>query len=269
MARVSALPGSVAEMAAPGVRKVVEFQDLRYGAEYLDRLGAVLARDAEARGWELSREAAKYLANAMAYDDVIRVADLKTREDRLERIGQEMGARDGRLLHLTEFMHPRAEEVVGMLPASLGARVEGSPRAMALLGRLFRRGRRLRTDRVPSFLLLHALGGLRPWRRRTLRHRQEREHLERWLALALAQPDYGIAVEVIRCRRLVKGYSDTHARGLSKFDRVLGALPLLQGRPDAADWLRRLREAALRDEEGRALDEALRTVRSFSAPGAP
>jgi indolepyruvate ferredoxin oxidoreductase beta subunit len=140
---------------------------------------------------------------------------------------------------------------------------------MAVLGRLFRRGRRLRTDRVPSFLLLHALGGLRPWRRRTLRHRQEREHLERLLALALAQPDYGIAVEVIRCRRLVKGYSDTHARGLSKFDRVLGALPLLQGRPDAADWLRRLREAALRDEEGRALDEALRTVRSFSAPGAP
>ena len=48
-------------------------------------------------------------------------------------------------------------------------------------------------------------------------------HLERWLATALARlPDnYDLAVEVIRCRRLVKGYSDTHARGLSKFDRVL------------------------------------------------
>jgi indolepyruvate ferredoxin oxidoreductase beta subunit len=62
----------------------------------------------------------------------------------------------------------------------------------------------------------------------------------------------------------VKGYSDTHARGLSKFDRVTGAVPLLRGRPDAADWLRRLREAALKDEEGRALDDALRTVRSFA-----
>ena len=40
---------------------------------------AVLARDDAAHGWVLSREAAKYIANAMAYDDIIRVADLKTR----------------------------------------------------------------------------------------------------------------------------------------------------------------------------------------------
>ena len=42
------------------------------------------------------------------------------------------------------------------------------------------------------------------------------------------------------------------------------ALPLLAGRDDAADWLRRLREAALADEEGRALDGALATVRAFA-----
>jgi indolepyruvate ferredoxin oxidoreductase beta subunit len=65
----------------------------------------------------------------------------------------------------------------------------------------------------------------------------------------------------------VKGYSDTHARGLSKFDRVLSALPVLQGRPDGADWLRRLREAALRDEAGKALEDALRTVQSFAGRG--
>jgi indolepyruvate ferredoxin oxidoreductase beta subunit len=136
---------------------------------------------------------------------------------------------------------------------------------MERLSRLFARGRRLRTDALPSFLLLHALGGMKSWRRRTLRHRREVEHREAWLALALGQlPDYGLAVEVLRCRRLIKGYSDTHARGLSKFDRVLSALPLLRGREDAADWLRRLREAALKDEAGKALDDALRTVRSFS-----
>jgi indolepyruvate ferredoxin oxidoreductase beta subunit len=38
---------------------------------------------------------------------------------------------------------------------------------------------------------------------------------------------------------------------------------LLRGRPDAADWIRRLREAALIDEEGKALDGALATIRSF------
>ncbi len=263
-ARTAALPAPVAEMAMPGLRKVVDFQDAPYGEEYLARLETVLARDDGARGWVLAREAAKHLANAMAYDDVIRVADLKTRESRFRRIAGEMGVGNGRLLRLTEFMHPRSEEVVGMLPARLGARVEASPRLMGWLGRLFRRGRRLRTDALPSFVALHALGGMRGWRRRTLRHRRETAHLEAWLALALDQPDYDLAVEVLRCRRLVKGYSDTHARGLSKFDRVLGALPLLQGRADAADWLRRLREAALKDEEGRALDGALATVRSFA-----
>jgi indolepyruvate ferredoxin oxidoreductase beta subunit len=263
--RVALMPVPVAEMAGPGLRKVVEFQDLRYGREYLDRLDAVLARDEAGRDWELSREAAKHLANAIAYDDVIRVADLKTRSARFIRIAGEMGAREGRLLRVTEFMHPRAEEVVGMLPAGLGARLEASPKWMARLGRLFSKGRRVRTDGLPGFLMLHALGGMKGWRRWTLRHRQEVAHREGWLDLAFGQlPDYALACEVLRCRRLVKGYSDTHARGLSKFDRVTGAVPLLRGRPDAADWLRRLREAALKAEEGRALDDALRTVRSFA-----
>lgn len=77
------------------------------------------------------------------------------------------------------------------------------------------------------------------------------------------ESNYDLAVEVIRCRRLVKGYSDTHARGLSKFDRVIEGIALVADRHDAADWARRLREAALQDEHGRALDGALATVRSF------
>jgi indolepyruvate ferredoxin oxidoreductase, beta subunit len=38
---------------------------------------------------------------------------------------------------------------------------------------------------------------------------------------------------------------------------------LVAGRPDAADWTRRLITAALADEEGRALDGAIETIRSF------
>ncbi|TIV03004.1 MAG: hypothetical protein E5W00_21955, partial [Mesorhizobium sp.] len=97
---------------------------------------------------------------------------------------------------------------------------------------------------------------------RLLRHKVETEHLERWYALALGYvpKDYALAVEILNCRRLIKGYSDTHARAQSKFDRVLSALDLLKGRDDAADWIRRLREAALKDEKGEMLDGALMTV---------
>ena len=163
----------------------------------------------------LSVEAAKYIANAMAYDDVIRVADLKTRGRRFERIRGEMGTPDEAVLQLTEFMHPRAEEIAGMLPAGLGRRIEADPRWMKRLDRWFNKGRRLRTDRTVPFLMLYAVGGLRGYRRRTLRHAVEKEHLDGWLNTALGhlETDYDLAVEVVRCRRLVKGYSDTHARG--------------------------------------------------------
>ncbi|MDX5349166.1 MAG: indolepyruvate oxidoreductase subunit beta family protein [Paracoccaceae bacterium] len=265
-ARVSALPAPVAELALPGLRKVVEFQDLRYGSEYLDRLAGVMAQDNAAQGWLLSREAAKYIANAMAYDDIIRVADLKTRARRFDRIRSEMRVKEANVLQLTEFFHPRAAEIVGMFPARLGARLEADPKWMARLTRWFDKGRRLRSDSLRAFLVLHALGGMKGWRRRTLRHAQEQAHLSRWLDTALAEVprNYDLAVELIRCRRLIKGYSDTHARGHSKFDRVLAATARIAHRDDAADWCRRLREAALQDEEGKALDGAIRTIESFA-----
>ena len=264
--RAAALPAPVVDITAAGLRKVVDFQSVAYGAIYLDHLQTVLDRDDAAHGFALSIAAAKYIANAMAYDDVIRVADLKTRAGRFDRIRTEMGAKPANVMHVTEFMHPRAEEIAGMLPAKLGARFEASPKWMARLDRWFNKGRRLRTDGVFAFLALHVLGSWRGYRLRTLRHKYEMDHLARWLVLALqTQPvNYDLAVEIIRCRRLVKGYSDTHTRGLSKFDRVLAGIDQVKHRDDAADWARRLREAALMDEEGRALDGALATIRSFA-----
>ena len=265
-ARAAACPPPVAEMALPGLRKVADYQDLSYAASYLDRVESVLPLDTADKGWLLTREAAKYIANAMVYDDVIRVADLKTRGRRFDRIRAEMGVGEARVLHLTEFFHPRAEEIAGLMPRRLGARVQASQKWMARLDRWFNRGRRLRTDSLPAFLVLHVLGGLRGWRLRTLRHAQEVAHLDRWLGIAMAEAprNYDLAVELVRCRRLIKGYSDTHARGQSKFDRVLAATARIAGREDAADWCRRLREAALKDEEGKALDGAIRTIESFA-----
>jgi indolepyruvate ferredoxin oxidoreductase beta subunit len=265
LTRVDELPAPVRDMARAGLGKVVDFQSLTYGVAYLDRLDAVAKLDRADHNWELTRESAKYIANAMAYDDVIRVADLKTRPRRFDRIGQEMRASQENLLQLTEYFHPRAEEIVGLLPVKFGGRWQADQRRMKQIDRFFNRGRRIRTDRALPFLLLWLIGGQRNWRMKTLRHHQEMKHLDRWLSDALchAESHYPLAVELIRCRRLIKGYSDTHMRGQSKFEKVMAAGSDLSKRDDAADWVRRLREAALKDEEGRALDGALETVRSF------
>jgi indolepyruvate ferredoxin oxidoreductase beta subunit len=262
-ARVAKMPDAVRDMATLGLHKVVDFQDVDYGAEYLDRLDRCLAGDAAP--FDFSREAAKYIANAMAYDDIIRVADIKTRASREDRVRREVAVDAGAVLNLTEYFHPRAEEMIGLMPRRLGAWFDARPKAQARLDRVVNRGRRLRTDRAGVFAMLWCVAGLRPVRRRLFRHAQEQAHLDRWLDLALRTraADYALGTEVLKCRRLIKGYSDTHARGLSKFDRVLGGLDIVKGRDDAADWIRRLREAALLDEDGDALDGALMTIRQL------
>ncbi|MBI3671907.1 MAG: indolepyruvate oxidoreductase subunit beta family protein [Rhizobiales bacterium] len=259
-------PLSLQEIILAGLRKLVGFQDPAYGAEYLDRLAALHrlddAHDGVPRSFAFTGTSAKYLANAMAYDDVIRVADLKTLGTRFVRVKADVTEGDDKLVTMTEFMHPRMAELVGLLPAKLGLWLERRPGLFGFLDRRISKGRRIRTDALRGFLTLYSIAALRPRRRRSLRHSREMRHIEAWLATATAllPRHYDLAVEVIACRRLIKGYSDTHARGFSKFDRVLGALPRLESRNDAALWLRRLRQAALQDEEGTALDGALRTI---------
>ena len=257
-------PAPLHGMIAAGLRKVVDFQDTAYGREYLDLVAGFLRLE---RGGDtaLTQAAAKHIAVAMAYDDVIRVADLKTRGSRFERVRNEVSAKPDQIVYATEFMHPRMEEVVGTLPAGLGLWLESKPGLFKALDRLVNRGRRVQTGTVRWFLPLYLLGGLKRFRRGTLRHQREVAHRDAWLDLArkIAPADYDLAVAILEARRLVKGYSDTHARGASKFDRVIAVAPRLAGRADGAQWLRRLCKAALSDEEGKALDGALATVETF------
>ena len=261
----TAFPAQLHGIIAAGLRRTVDYQDADYGAEYLDRLSAILRLDSAAQEFALTASAAKHIARAMTYDDVIRVAGLKTRAARMTRVRTEVAAKDDQVLTTTEFMHPRLEELAGILPKVWGERVENSKTLQMLLAPFVGRPRRVQTGTIRWFVPLFFVGGLKGLRRGSLRHAREHAHLEAWLAkvAAAALRDYALAVELTETRRLIKGYGDTHARGNSKFDKVMAAADRLNGRADAADWVRRLRIAALADEEGAALDAALKTVGSF------
>ncbi len=97
-ARVRAtFPQSLQPMLFAGVRRLVDYLDPDYALEYLDRIGLLFdidrAHGGEGRGFAFTAAAAKYVAVAMAYDDVARVADLKIRESRRARVRVEVDRR--------------------------------------------------------------------------------------------------------------------------------------------------------------------------------
>lgn len=248
-------------MLGAGLQRVLEYQDIAYGSEYLDRMADLhqhaLRHGGADHGHGATVEAARWIAVAMAYDDVIRVADLKTRAERSQRVRSEVGAGADQIVGTVEFFHPRIEEVYGMMPAALVRFIDGNILLRKLLASHFGKGRRLRPHTIGGQMLLQALAATRRWRRRSQRHATEMAHIDQWLQLVkkLMPGDYRLAQELISCRRLVKGYSDTHARGSSKFDRLCSAAQQLEGRPDAAADLAALRAAALADSQGTQLTQ--------------
>ncbi|WP_310449854.1 indolepyruvate oxidoreductase subunit beta family protein [Sulfuritalea sp.] len=248
------------DLIAQGHARVVEFQDAAYGELYRQRVERLRAAEQLAdpqgrHGAELAREGARFLALWMAFDDVIRVADLKSRASRFARVRAEAGAAAGDLLRIADHFKPGVTELAGLLPPSTGRRL------LAWESRRRRAGKaplgialKLRADSISGFLALRLLAGLRPLRRRGQRYAEEQALIERWLAAVeqAAARDWQAGFELALCARLVKGYGATNERAKDNLRHIVEHL----AHKDAAD-IGRARTAALADEAGSGLDQVL------------
>ena len=259
--RVRKLPGTLQAIVLAGVRRALDYQDVAYAELYLQRIEKVIALDAAGSDFTLAEATARGLALWMTFEDTLRVADLKTRASRFARVRSEVGAPADQLVGVTEFMKPRVAEIAGTLPAGLGRWVLASPGVHAWIDRRTG-GKKIRTGTISGFLFLHVLGGMKRWRRGTLRYQEENARIEDWLARIerLAVKDRALAIELARAQRLIKGYGETHERGWHNYTRILEKLDTLAARSDGAAVLARLQEAALADEEGKMLTAQLAMV---------
>jgi indolepyruvate ferredoxin oxidoreductase, beta subunit len=265
-ARVTAeFPSASRAILLAGIERLADYQDVAYAAAYLDRLqpirGLVQRRQSESgkESSALLTEMARYLALWMSYEDAIRVADLKTRRTRFDRVRADARVAGDQLLRINEFLYPRVEEFADIMPAALGAWLIRTGWATRLINRLFGQGKVLKTTSVFGFLQLYWLAGLRRWRPRTLRFQREQQRISDWLQHVedIAKTDYALAIEVAECPRLVKGYGDTYLLGTRNFASLMCALPRLRQLDNAASRLKTLREAALADDTGKKLESAL------------
>jgi indolepyruvate ferredoxin oxidoreductase, beta subunit len=154
------------------------------------------------------------------------------------------------------------EEFTDIMPAGLGSWALRTNWAKGLLNRFAGKGKVLQTTSLSGFLQLYFIASFLRFRRRTLRFKREHQKIETWLSLVkeVAQQDYELARELAECPRLIKGYGDTHALGSRNYELLMQALPLLRRQNGAAARLKALREAALADETGKKLADALREL---------
>ncbi|WP_323029818.1 indolepyruvate oxidoreductase subunit beta family protein [Castellaniella sp.] len=259
-------PAEIQPIVIEGIRRCVDYQDPAYGRLYLERLDAQRAAPG-GQDIEMMREVARHLALWMTYEDTIRVADLKIRGSRFERVRDEVHSTDGQVLSISEYMHPRIEEICETLPAGLGRWLSRPHAVHRLVARLTREGRVVTTSSLGGFFLLYALAWWGRWRRVTLRHAVETARIEAWLGRlrAAAAIDPRLALEAAKCQTLVRGYSDTHERGLRNYEIIMTVLDR-HAKALAPAILRELRNAALADEHGRILRDAL-ARRGFPVDG--
>ena len=252
-------PASARAIIRAGIERTADYQGLDYAKLYLDRLAPIAQADRDGR---LIAETARQLALGMAYEDTIRVAELKIRPSRFERVREEVRVSDGQILEIAEFMHPRTQEIADTLPAPLGRFILRTGWIKGLIDRMTRKGRTVKTSSLRGFLLLYIVASFKPLRPRSLRYEVENRALEGWLAtvLRVAETNYNLAVEVAATRNLVKGYGDTHERGRARFDTLMGLLPALAQRPDGAAQLAALRKTANADDTGAALAKAIEAL---------
>jgi indolepyruvate ferredoxin oxidoreductase beta subunit len=255
-------PASLRELLGMAAARLADYQDDAYASLYLDRVERFVNLDSKNAGDpKLSGTAARSLGLWMSFEDVMRVAQVKTRRGRAQRIRREVKAQPGELVQVREFVKPRVEEICGTLPAGLGRRLMASPRAHRTLSR-FTAGRRISTSTISGFALLRGVAALRRFRRASLRYEIENQRIEIWLRqiAEIAPENYDLAVELAECQSLVKGYGDTHERGWTSFSRISALAPTLIGDPQGASSLRGLREAALADDSGTQLERAIASL---------
>jgi indolepyruvate ferredoxin oxidoreductase beta subunit len=238
------------------VERLNDYQGKAYADLFLARMESFQDKDEK-----LAAETARHLALWMAYEDIIRVADLKTRASRFERVRKEVGAKEDEPVVVIDFLKPGVEEVASLLPYTLGKRLMDWAQKRGKLD-AYNVGMHVKTSGVLGYLMVRSLAWLKPWRPHSFRYAEEQQLIERWLARVREAADKSVplALEVAECARLIKGYGETHRRGKANFLAIMDALvenPATSDTAEQAKAIRKARDAALADPEGKALGGAL------------
>ena len=253
------LPDSVSSIVDDGISLLMDYQGAAYAKLYVERLQRFIGRVDVSPA--MLAEIARLLASRMAYQDAIRIAQLK-----LAQFNQ-TGVRS------VENVRLRFDELVDTLPA-----VAADP-VLTVLGYLGWLHKQVSipfsTASLWGIRRLKMEAWLRRWRMFSIRYAEERVWVERWLhmiARCLAKQPQSVSA-VIQTATMVQGYGDAYRQGLADWHAIIdalakptfdGALPL----GDLAGAIVEARAAAMPDPRQASLKRSIAQIRARAMGGA-
>jgi indolepyruvate ferredoxin oxidoreductase, beta subunit len=267
-------PSPVHEVLALGYARMLEYQGAAYAQLYVDRLRKVLQAEQAAdpsatHQFATTKETARWLALWMAFDDIVRVADLKSRASRWQRVVGEVKPKDDDLLKVYDHFKPGVPEFAALLPVSLATKLTAWDRRRILKGKTpWALPLKVGTHSIIGMLSLRTLASLKWLRVRGSRYATEQGMIEQWLQGSVqgTRRHWQLGHEIALCGRLIKGYGSTNERGKENLLHVLNHLAQGADAAQAASAVKAARNAALADDAGKALDA---TLRQHGAPARP
>lgn len=261
----SKFPAALHPMMALAHQRLVEYQGPAYARLFVQRLERLLS--AETASPDTARpvtlETTRWLALWMAFDDIVRVADLKSRASRWTRVTQEVKAKEGDVLKVYDHFKPGVPELAALLPQGLANRLLRWDRARVANGKApWSMPLKVARHALWGMASLRLLASLRVLRPLGSRYATEQALIEEWLGgiEAATRLSPALGLELARCGQLIKGYGSTNERGKDNLLHILrhvfgptSKVPVAE----QAEAVARTRQAALQDEAGQALDQAL------------
>jgi indolepyruvate ferredoxin oxidoreductase beta subunit len=270
-------PESLHEILTLGYNRLVEYQNKAYADLYIEKIKSVFKEEQkyehtdalmiegeEQKKWPITHEAARWTALWMAFDDIVRVAQLKIRQDRFSNIRAETKAKTGDLIKVYDHFKPGIAELAGLLPGAIAKRLlEWEERRVRAGHEPLELKIKLQSTGLRGALTLKMLSSLKWLRAIGRRYQLEHADIDQWLSAVRrsTQMDQALGYEVAACARLIKGYGSTNQRAHENLEHILKTLlpsSELNSSNAQSQIIRQARLNALKEESGQPLDAFLK-----------
>jgi hypothetical protein len=252
-----ACPDHLGPAVTEAIHLLIAYQSTSYAQLYIDRLKRFVGR----RGVDdaLLADIARLMAERMAYEDAIRIAQLK--------LGEVYAAGGLAARSADDVKKLRLDELIDALPA-----VVADPILTVLDQFGWRRRRvsiRFSANNRFSVRRLRIEAGLKRWRLFSVRYAKERVWVERWLHMIdrslTKQP--AAASAVVQTATMIQGYGDPYRQGIADWHAIIDGLakPTFDGvlaLPDLAAAIAEARAAIMPDPRQAALKRKIAEIRA-------